>query len=98
MEPSDFLKTFIQEKSETLKRYFHGKISATWSLSIEKQNRIAHCHIVGNHIDFFGEATTEDFKASIDLTLEKLEKQIRKHKEIVKDHLHSNGQTNSEGE
>ena len=42
-------------------------------------------------MDFFGEASTEDFKASIDSALEKIEKQIRKHKEIVKDHLHRNG-------
>lgn len=91
MEPSDNLRIFIQEKSETLNKYFQGKITATWNLSIEKQSRVAHCHVVGNHMDFFGEASTEDFKASIDMTLEKIEKQIRKHKEIVTDHLHRNG-------
>ncbi len=86
MDPSDDLKTFIQEKSETLKKYFQGKISITWNLTIEKLNRVAHCHVVGNHMDYFGEASTEDFKASIDLALEKIEKQVRKHKEIVKNH------------
>lgn len=91
MESSDSLKQFIQEKSGTLNKYFQGKISVTWNLTHEKLNRIAHCHLVGNNMDYFGEAATEDFKASIDMALEKIEKQIRKHKEKVKDHLHKNG-------
>jgi ribosome-associated translation inhibitor RaiA len=49
-------------------------------------------------MDYFGEASTEDFKASIDLTLEKIEKQIRKHKEIVKDPIHKNGRGEPESE
>jgi len=96
MDPSDSLKAFIEEKSETLKKYFHGRISITWNLSIEKQNRIAHCHLVGNNMDYFGEGMTEDFKASVDVALEKIEKQIRKHKEIVKNHLHNHEVKNSQ--
>lgn len=97
MDPSDSLKKFIEEKSETLKKYFNGRITVGWNLSAEKQNRIAHCHVSGNHMDFFGEASTEDFKASIDMALEKVEKQIRKHKEIVKDHLHKSGSRTGTG-
>jgi len=91
MDPSDSLKLFIEEKTEILRKYFKGRITVTWILTIEKQNRVAHCHLVGNHMDYFGEALTGDFKASIDTALDKIEKQVRKHKEIVKDHLHRNG-------
>jgi putative sigma-54 modulation protein len=91
VDPSDYLKGFIQEQSKTLEKYFKGRISVTWVISAEKQNRIAHCHLVGNNMDYFGEGITSDYKASIDLALDKIEKQIRKHKEIVKDHLHRNG-------
>jgi putative sigma-54 modulation protein len=100
MEPSASLRTFIQEKSETLKKYFQGNISVTWNLTIEKQSRVAHCHLVGNQMDYFGESGTEDFKASIEEALDKIERQIRKHKEIVKDRLHRNGHRtpNSAGE
>ncbi len=86
METSENLKEFIEEKSTTLQKYFDGKISVTWNLSAEKLSRIAHCHLLGNNMNYFGEASTEDFKASIDLALEKIEKQVRKHKEILKDH------------
>ena len=87
MEPSDSLREFIREKSETLTKYFDGKITVTWNLAVEnKHTLVAHCHLVGNNMDFYGEASTEDFKASIDSSLDKIETQIRKHKEIVKNH------------
>jgi putative sigma-54 modulation protein len=52
---------------------------------------VAHCHLVGNSMDYFAEAATEDFYAAIDMTVDKIEKQLKKHKEIVKDHLHRHG-------
>ncbi|MCM2276511.1 MAG: ribosome-associated translation inhibitor RaiA [Oligoflexia bacterium] len=91
MDTSDALRTYTQEKSERLKKYFNGRISVTWNFSIENMEKVAHCHLVGNNMDYFGEAATGDFHASIDSTLDKIEKQLRKHKEIVKDHLHRNG-------
>ncbi len=91
VDTSDSLKSFIEDKSQTLKKYFDGKISANWTISTEKQNRIAHCRIKGNGMDYFGEGVTEDFKASVDVALDKIETQIRKHKEVVKNHLHRNG-------
>ncbi len=89
MTPSDSLRTFIEEQSQGLKRFFDGKITLTWVLTHEKHDCIAHCHLVGNHMDYFGEGVTEDFKASIDLAFDKIEKQVQRHKEIVKDHLHN---------
>lgn len=86
MGSSNALKAYTEEKSDKLAKYFRGKISVTWTFTVEKQSRIAHCHLVGNHMDYFGEASTEDFHASIDQAIDKIEKQLRKHKEIVKDH------------
>jgi putative sigma-54 modulation protein len=92
MDPSESLKEFITIKSEALKKYFHGQITVTWNLAMEKQMRIAHCHLVGQHMDYFGHSDTEDFKASIDNALDKIEKQIRRHKEIVTHHHHKNSE------
>ncbi|MDR3607949.1 MAG: ribosome-associated translation inhibitor RaiA [Oligoflexia bacterium] len=90
MDSSETIKAYVNEKSEKLQKYFDGRITVTWTLSHEKLNRVAHCHLLGNNMDYFGEATTEDFYASIDLAIDHIEKQLRKHKEIVKDHLHKN--------
>jgi putative sigma-54 modulation protein len=88
IDPSDPIKEYTKEKSEKLKKYFKGRIAVTWNFSAERERRIAHCHLVGNHMDYFGEAHTSDLRASIDQAVDKIETQLRKHKEIVKDHLH----------
>ena len=86
MKSSDHLKEYANEKSERLKKYFDGKIHITWTLSVEKAGHIAHCHLVGNHMDYFGEGTEENMHAAIDTTIDRIEAQIRKHKEIVTKH------------
>jgi putative sigma-54 modulation protein len=98
MDSSEAIKEYTRQKCETLKRYFQGRVHVVWNFSAENHQRIAHCHLTGNHMDFFGEANTDDLKGSIDLVIDKVEKQIRKHKEIVKDHLHRNGQRQTSGE
>ena len=85
---SDALRNYAREKSEKLATYFQGKISVTWNFSVEKQDHVTHCHLVGNNMDYFAEASSEDMYASVDLCIDKVEKQLRKHKEIVTDHLH----------
>lgn len=96
MDTSEALKAYTEEKSERLKKYFDGKIHLTWNFSVENMEKIAHCHLVGNHMDYFGEAGTEDFHASVDQAIDRIEKQIRRHKEIVKDHLHKHAQQERE--
>ena len=90
IDRSEALQVYTTEKCEKLKKYFDGKVHVTWNFSVERQDRIAHCHLVGNNMDYFGEAKTEDFHSAVDLALDKIEKQLKKHKEIVKDHLHKN--------
>jgi putative sigma-54 modulation protein len=91
MSASDVSRDYAQEKSERLKKYFQGKIIVKWSFAVDKLQKIAHCHLLGNNMDYFAESSTEDLRASIDETIDKIEKQVKKHKEIVKDHLHRNG-------
>src|SRR4051812_19868461 len=88
LDSSDTIRAYATEKTEKLKKYFNGKIHVTWTFSASKQDFIAHCHLVGNHMDYYGESEKPTLQESIDDSLEKIEKQLRKHKEIVKDHLH----------
>ena len=86
VDHSDALKVYTEEKCAKIAKYFEGKITLNWNFSIENKNKIAHVHMLGNHIDLFGEASTEDFHASVDGAIARIEKQIRKHKEIVTNH------------
>ena len=86
MHAKENVSEYVSDKSETLKSYFGGKIKIHWTFSVQKTKCIAHCHLVGNHMDFFAEAKEGGFPAAVDRTLDKIEKQIRKKKEKVKDH------------
>lgn len=91
MKTSAAIRTYAKEKSDRFKKYFAGRISVSWNFSVERELCHAHVHITGNHMDYFAEAQTEDMRGSVDIVMDKIEKQLRKHKEVVKDHLHRQG-------
>ena len=86
IESGKEIKAFVDDKTSKLKKYFQGKIHAKWVLSKEKEDFSAHLHVLGNSIDYFGEAQTDDILSSVELALDHVERQLKKHKEIVKDH------------
>lgn len=92
IEPTESIKAYAAEKSQKLQKYFRGRVNVHWFFTVENNNHIAHCHVTGTNMDYNGEAATDGMYASIDLAIDKIERQVRKHKEIVKDHLHRNGQ------
>jgi putative sigma-54 modulation protein len=73
-------------KSEKLKKYFKGKLNLDWNFTVEKQDQIAHCHLTGDHIEFFAEAKTDSLYGSIDAVVAHLERQVKKNKEQVTNH------------
>ena len=86
IESSTAIDEVTQKKSEKLKKYFQGKLNLSWIFSVEKQNQIAHCHLTGDHIDFYAEATTASLYTSIDQVVNQLDRQVRKNKELVTNH------------
>jgi len=86
LESTPGIDTVTRKKSEKLKKYFKGKLNLDWNFTVEKQSQVAHCHLTGDHIEFFAEATTDSIYNSIDRVIDHLEVQIRKTKELVKQH------------
>lgn len=86
VDSSDSLRDYAKEKSSKLSKYLDGKVHVTWTFDKEHGEFIAHCHCVGNHLDFFGEARADEAYATVDMAVAKLEKQMKKHKEQVTEH------------
>lgn len=84
LESTNGIDDVTRKKSEKLKKYFQGKLNLNWNFTVEKQAHIAHCHLTGDHIEFFAEATTENLYAAIDEVIHHLERQVRKNKEQLK--------------
>ena len=86
LDPSNRIKCFAEKKSEKLKKFFRGKMNVKWIISQEKNEHTAHLHVLGNRIDYFGESKGNNLLAIIEDSLDKVERQLKKHKEIIKDH------------
>src|SRR5512134_2760918 len=93
MEATDALKEYVRERLEKLKRYFGGPASAHVVLSTERgYQHLADINIaLANGIALKGREQTEDMYSSIDLALAKIERQVRKYKERIRDHKPHHG-------
>lgn len=86
LELTDSLRSYIEEKFSKLERHFDNVIDVRVVLSIEKQRQKAEANLLlgGNQIHAVAE--TDDMYATIDSLLDKLDRQLVKHKEKLKDH------------
>lgn len=85
------LRDYVSTKMERLERHFDHVTNVHVILSVEKlrQKAEATLHVTGN--DLFANAEDEDMYAAIDALTDKLDRQIKKHKEKVTDHHQREG-------
>jgi len=86
---TDSLRNYIEEKMQRLERHFDHVTNVHVILSIEKVRRKAEATLHINGANLFAEATDEDMYAAIDAMIDKLDRQILKHKEKLTDHHRS---------
>ena len=91
LESTPAIKQHVEEKMEKIKKYFLGPVAIHVILSVEKKIR-HQCEITLTEDHFKATAVEEceNLYASIDTAIHKLERQLKKHKEQVKDHKHHN--------
>jgi len=75
------LRDYVNSKMDRVIRHFDRLTSAQVILSVEKlrQKAEATLHVAGN--DIYADATEEDMYAAIDGLVDKLDRQVKKHKE-----------------
>ena len=83
---TESMKTYIAEKMEKLTRHFDHVIDVHVICTVEKLRHKAESTIQVSGAKIFAEATEEDMYASIDAMISKLDRQVLKHKEKLKDH------------
>lgn len=88
VEITDSLRNYVNEKMEKLERHFDKVSNTHVILSIEKNAHKAEAtvHMSGN--DIFAESQEPDMYAAIDSLVGKLDRQVKKHKEKITNHLH----------
>jgi putative sigma-54 modulation protein len=81
MEITDSLRKMVEEKLDKFEKYFKSDIEATATFSVQKNRQIVEITIpLKNGAMFRAEESSPDMYASIDMAVEKLQKQMSKHK------------------
>ena len=93
LDPSDHIKTYVSEKLNRFDKYLYNPGEASVVLSVEKFRHIAEINIAGDRLNINGKEETEDMYSAIDMTLDKLEKQIKKNKQKVRERRPGKGKS-----
>ena len=88
---TEAMQNYVESKMERLERHFDQVTNANVILSVEKMRQKAEAtiHIRGN--DVFANAEDENMYAAIDALVDKLDRQLKKHKEKQTDHHRAEG-------
>ena len=88
---SDALRDYVTAKVRKLERHYDHITNLHVVLSVEKldQRAEATAHVSG--AELFADAVADDLYAAIDMLLDKLDRQVIKHKEKVIERHHGRG-------
>jgi putative sigma-54 modulation protein len=86
IELTPSLRDYLQEKFTRIERHFENVTDIHCVLTVEKLEHRAEAtiHVSGNSLH--AHSVEEDMYAAIDSLTDKLDRQIRKHKEKITDH------------
>jgi putative sigma-54 modulation protein len=89
VEITDSLRSYVSSKLERLERRFDQVTNIRVILSIEKQRQKAEATMRLNGNSVFADSVHQDMYAAIDGLVDKLDRQVKKHKEKLTNHHRS---------
>ena len=86
-EPSEHLKKYARRRFEKLARFLpkSGNIAISVNLSVDKFRHKAEVQLSGDSLNLSAVEHSEDMYTTVDMILDKLEIQIKKHAEKLKE-------------
>ncbi len=90
-EPSDELKEYVRERYSKLMKYSDSPMNIHVVLSSEKFRHTAEVVVSGDGIRAAAKQEHDDLRAAIDLVLDKIERQLKKFRDKIKNRRHSGG-------
>ena len=98
MDVTPALRDYIESKLERLERHFDQMTNIHVILSVEKERQKAEATISVTRGELFADTEQESMYAAIDDLMDKLDRQLKKHKEKMTDHHRSEGGIKSQGQ
>lgn len=87
LEITEALRSYAEEKLRRLSKYLENIVAVTAVLSVEKHRHLAEVTMRVRDLTIRAEESTDDLYSSIDLVVEKLERQILRYKERIVAHM-----------
>jgi putative sigma-54 modulation protein len=93
LEVTPALRTYVTGKLDRITRHFDQVVDVKVLLSIENQTekerrQKAECNIHVKGSDMFAESAHEDMYAAVDELVDKLDRQVVRHKDRLQNHHH----------
>lgn len=88
LEVTPALRTYVEDKLTRIRRHFDNVIDADVVLSVDKLQQKAEITLRVRGSSLHAECTDDDLYASIDSMMDKLDRQVLRHKDRVKNHDH----------
>jgi len=89
LEHTEALDKKIESKSQKLKKFFDGNFDVHWTCYVRDDG--AHCaeiKLLGPSFEYHASANSDQLYKTLDLAVNKIEKQIHKKKDKWKNHIH----------
>ena len=86
LDPSDALKSYAEEKLERVNKYIDEPVVAQVFMTVEKIRHCAEVTLTAKGITIKASEETNDMYSAIDAVVDKIERQLRRYKERIKDH------------
>lgn len=89
LKHTEALDERIKEKTEKLERYFQGNMNVQWVCWVKDDQHWAEMKVHGPKFDFFAKGFADNMYKALDIVVEKMERQIEKQKDMVRNKLHN---------
>lgn len=86
IEITPALRSYVEEKLERVERHFDNVVDVHAILTVEKLRHKAEATILVSGAQLHAESVDGDMYAAIDALADKVDRQIKKHKEKLTDH------------
>lgn len=96
-ESEDWQKEYIEDRLQKLKKYIDNPMDVHVVLSVEKFRNVAEINIMATGLNINSKEEDKDMHLAIDNAIEKIERQIKKHKEKIRGHKNNNNRASVEG-
>lgn len=86
VELTDALQNYLKQKLGKIQKHFNHLVDITINIRVEKKQHLAEATILVSGNKIFAAASSNDMYATFDSLTHKLDRQIIKHKEKLKNH------------